>query len=165
MKKKMTNKLDEMQEQKMLKIERNGCWFAFWGLFAALLIQVLIYGPGEWKNVVGEGIVFMCLALYIVVDCIRNGVWDRRISPTPMANCCVSLIAGIVGGILHFVLSYRKYHTLPGAFATGIVMGVITFALCFVALTCGAAIYRKRVKHLEQEDAAEDEGEWDGHKE
>lgn len=30
--KKMTNKLDEMQEQKLLHIERNGCWFAFWAL-------------------------------------------------------------------------------------------------------------------------------------
>ena len=34
MKKKMKNKLDEMQELKMLKIEHNGCWFAFWGLLA-----------------------------------------------------------------------------------------------------------------------------------
>lgn len=30
--KKMTNKLDEMQEQKLLHIERNGCWFAFCAL-------------------------------------------------------------------------------------------------------------------------------------
>lgn len=149
----------------MLKIERNGCWFAFWGLLAALLIQVLIYGPGEWRNVAGEWIVFMCLALYIVVDCIRNGVWDRQIPPTPAANSCVSLITGIAVGIFHFVLSYRKYHILPGAFAVGIVMGVMTFALCFAVLTCGAAIYKKRVKHLEQEDAAEDEEEWDGHTE
>ena len=30
------NRLDEMQEQKMLQTEHNACWLAFWGLLAAL---------------------------------------------------------------------------------------------------------------------------------
>lgn len=48
---KRTNKLDEMQEQKMLKIEHNGCWLAFWGLFVSLLVQALIYERSEWRYV------------------------------------------------------------------------------------------------------------------
>lgn len=28
--KRLKNNLDEMQEQKLLKIEHNGMWFAFW---------------------------------------------------------------------------------------------------------------------------------------
>ena len=34
--------LDEMQEQKLLKIEHNGFWFAFFGLFAAIMIQLAL---------------------------------------------------------------------------------------------------------------------------
>ena len=36
--KKTESNLDEMQEQKMLKIEHNGYWLGFWGLLAAILI-------------------------------------------------------------------------------------------------------------------------------
>ena len=157
MKKKMTNKLDEMQEQKMLKIEHNGCWLAFWGLLAALVIQVFIYGAGGWRNMAGEWIVFMCLALYIIIDCLRNGIWDRRLSPTPKVNICASLIGGVVVCAMNFAVSYRNYHMLAGAIAHAIITGTMMFVLCFAALTCVALIYKKRVKHLEQEEADEDE--------
>ena len=159
MAKKMKNKLDEMQEQKMLKIEHNGCWLAFWGLLIALLIQLLIYGPGELRQMAGEWIVFMCLALYISIDCIRNGVWDRWLSPTPAANACASIIAGIIVAVLNVVLIYRRHHILSGAVAAGVYMGAMTTGLCFAALTCGAFIYKKRVKHLEQEETDENQEE------
>ena len=156
--KKMKNKLDEMQEQKMLKIERNGCWLAFWGLLAVFFIQVMIYGYGgdSWRYIAGEWIVFMCLAIYITIDCIRNGIWDRRLSPTPAVNACASMIAGVIVCVLNFTISYKNYHAFVGAIASGIVMGIMVFVLCFAALTCGAYLYRKRVKHLEQDDADDD---------
>ena len=37
---KRRNNLDEMQEQKLLHIESRGYWLAFWGLAAALIIQL-----------------------------------------------------------------------------------------------------------------------------
>ena len=59
------NRLDERQEQKMLQIEHNGCWIAFWGLAISLFVG---YCLGlEWRNLVGEWIVFMGLSLYIVI--------------------------------------------------------------------------------------------------
>src|SRR3712207_7310302 len=54
------NKLDEMQEQKLLKIEHNGMWIAFWGLLAAILFQTIF----EKGNFTGEWIVFMVMSLY-----------------------------------------------------------------------------------------------------
>ena len=36
--KKTESNLDEMQEQKMLKIEHNGYWLGFCGLLVAILI-------------------------------------------------------------------------------------------------------------------------------
>ena len=159
MKKKMTNKLDEMQEQKMLKIERNGCWLAFWGLLAVLFIQIIIYGYGDesLRYMVGEWIVFMCLALYILIDCLRNGIWDRRLSPTPNVNACASVIAGAVMAVVNFASSYRNYHKLAGAAATGFVFGIMVFILCFAGLTCCTFLYKKRVNHLEQEDMDKEE--------
>ena len=158
MKKKVKNKLDEMQEQKMLRIERNGCWFAFWGLLAVLSIQIIIYGYGDesWRYMAGEWIVFMCLALYITIDCLRNGIWDRRLSPTPNVNACASVIAGVVITVLSFISSYKNYHKLAGAAATGIVFGIMVFILCFAGLTCCTFLYKKRVNRLEQEGADED---------
>lgn len=158
MKKKMTNKLDEMQEQKMLKIERNGCWFAFWGLLAVLFIQIIIYGYGDesLRYMAGEWMVFMCLALYITIDCLRNGVWDRRLSPTPIVNVCASAIAGVAVGVLNFTVSYRNYHMPVGAVAAGLIMGIVTMGLCFAALTCCTFLYKKSVKHLEREDTEDD---------
>ena len=80
MKKKMTNKLDEMQEQKMLRIESNGCWIAFWGLLAVLFIQVIVYGyegygDDSWRYMAGEWIVFMCQAQ-------KNTPFSHHIFPT-----------------------------------------------------------------------------------
>lgn len=37
--KKTESQLDEMQEQKLLKIEHTSFWLAFWGLVAAILVQ------------------------------------------------------------------------------------------------------------------------------
>ena len=159
MKKKMSNKLDEMQEQKMLRIERNGCWLAFWGLLAVLFIQVIIYGyrDDSWKYMVGEWSVFVCLALYIIVDCLRNGVWDRRLSPTPTVNACASVVGGVVVCVLNFTVSYREYHMLAGAVAKGIIAGIMVFVLCLGALTWCTFLYKKRANRLEQEGAEEDE--------
>ena len=66
-----------MQEIKLRGIERNGCWFAFWALLAAMMIQLVL--GAEVKQMAGEWIVFMCLALYIGIACMRAGIWDRHI--------------------------------------------------------------------------------------
>ena len=72
------NALDEYQEQTMLKIEHNGCWFAFWGLLAAMMIQMVVFQDA--KAAAGEWVVFMCLALYMAAACIKNGIWDRHLT-------------------------------------------------------------------------------------
>ena len=36
------NRLDERQEQKMLQIEHNGCWIAFWGLAISLFVGIYL---------------------------------------------------------------------------------------------------------------------------
>ena len=152
--KKTKSNLDELQELKLLKIEHNGCWLAFWGLLAVILTQIAI-GNDSRQDLAGEWIVFMCLALYLTVGCIRNGIWDRKLKPNFKNNIMVSSIAAVVMGILWFIISYRNYHKLVGSIATGVIMFFSIEILCFLALTLTSKIYKKRLKKLE--DDSEDE--------
>ena len=134
--KKTKSNLDELQELKLLKIEHNGCWLAFWGLLAVILTQIAI-GNDSKQDLSGEWIVFMCLALYLTVGCIRNGIWDRKLKPNFKNNIMASSIAAVVMGILWFIISYRNYHKLVGSIATGVIMFFSIEILCFLALTLG----------------------------
>lgn len=156
--KKRRNKLDEMQEQKLLTIEHNGCWLAFWGLFAALVVQALYYGPEAWKNYIGEWIVFMCLALYMVVACLKNGIWDRKYSPTPATNLIFSIGVGIFCGMFQFASSYRRYGALAGSAAAGVFQGLLAFAVCMAGFAFVTFLYHKKVDKLENENE-EDRGD------
>lgn len=160
MKKKVRNNLDEMQEQKMLKIEHNACWLAFWGLLAVCAVQAFIYEREDVRYIryiTGEWLVFLCMALYISIDCARNGIWDRKLAPTPAVNGWGSLIAGIAVAIFNSVISYKQYGALAGSVATGVFMGTLTAGVCFLALTGMTYIYKKRLKKLESEGGDEDE--------
>ena len=37
------NQLDEMQEQKLLHIEKNGFWFVFWTLIVSMVVQIIVF--------------------------------------------------------------------------------------------------------------------------
>lgn len=156
------NNLDEMQEQKLLHIEHNGVWLTFWGLLAAILIQMAVYGA-EIKAILGEWIVFMCLALYLGIDCLRNGIWDRKLRPEPKMNLGISFIAGLLCGAVFFFISYKNYGHLIGSICTGVFMLLFTFVLCIIALSVSTSIYKKRLHELENK-ADEDSRLGDGEK-
>ena len=153
--KKMKNNLDERQELELLRIEHNGCWLAFWGLLIVMLIQ-LIAGNDSAQNLVGEWIVFMCLALYLTIACIKNGIWDRKLKPNLKTNVIASIIAAVVTGVIWFVISYKNYHKLAGAIATGVIMFLCISVLCFFALTISSKVYKNRLQKLEDIEDPED---------
>lgn len=149
--KKVKNNLDERQELKLLKIEHNGCWMAFWGLLAAMLLQMAL-GNNSLENLAGEWIVFMCLAIYLMAGCMKNGIWDRKLKPTLKTNTLISGIAAIVMGIIWFVISYRNYHNFMGSIMTGIFMFLSVGILCLVVLMIISRIYKRRIEKLEGSD-------------
>ncbi len=157
MKKRMSRKsnLDEMQEQKLLKVEHNGVWLAFWGLLAVMVIQMLIYGVDIRPQLAGEWVVFMCLAIYMLIGCIRIGVWDRRFRADGKTNLWISLVASLLTGFIMALISYRSFHEITAAFITFALNVVIVFVLVLVALTVTAQIYKKRLVKLEQEDESD----------
>lgn len=152
---KKKSNLDEMQEQKLLKIEHNGCWIAFWGLVAAMVIQMIL-GDNSMKQTIGETCVLMVMSLYIVIACIKNGIWDRNLKANKKTNFIASLVAGTVFGLIFFATSYINYHKLAGSIATFTFIMIFTTALCFAALTFSTSLY-KRQKHKIEDEADDDE--------
>lgn len=162
MKQKKSN-LDEMQEQKLLKIEHNGCWIAFWGLLAAILAQVVLT-PDELREhlpriMTGEWIVFMVLSLYLGFACMKNGIWDRKLKPNAKTNLLASLIAGGAVAVFQVLYSYFRFHRLVVALGVAGVSALITVILCFLVLTVTARATKKQQEKLEEEpeDSAEEQ--------
>ena len=143
------NNLDEMQEQKLLKIEHNGCWLAFWGLLAAMLVQVILGAEG--KQLAGEWLVFMALAAYTAVACMRAGIWDRKLKADWRTNLLFSIGPALVVALIQYVVSLRRYGKPEGSLAAACFTAGITFVLCFLAITLAAHITKKRQKKLNEE--------------
>ena len=140
--------LDEMQEQALLKIEHNGCWLAFWGLLAAMALQMVMRVPG--RQMLGEWIVFMALSLYIVIACLRKGIWDRHLKANRKTNLIVSLLAAVATGILVTLSNPYLSEPLDYVLVAGLTGG-FTFLLCFAALSVCTKLYRNRRNKLDKE--------------
>lgn len=146
------NNLDEMQELKLLKIESKGFWIGFWGLFLSLAVQAFLYGPGNaGETAVGEFIVFLCMALYLVGGCLRNGIWDRRLQATPAVNIGFSLLGAAVTALFNAIVSYRTYQSVSGAVAVFIVYFFMVGVVLSVTICTCSALYHRRKRQLEEE--------------
>ncbi|MCR4712510.1 MAG: hypothetical protein K5707_09445 [Clostridia bacterium] len=143
--------LDERQEQILLQIEHKGCWLAFWGLLAVMIIQVIKDGPAD-AHVAGEWVVFMILACYLGFACARNGIWDRRLKNEPKTSALVSLVAGLASGTVMFLMVFRRFPDKPvGSIAAGVFSAVVVFVICFLLLLAAGKEVKDRQAKLEQE--------------
>ena len=140
--------LDEMQEQELLKIEHNGCWMAYWGLLAAMVIQMVMRVPGA--QMLGEWIIFVIMSLYICIACMRKGIWDRRLKANWKTNLVISLLAAVAVAVLVILSNPYLSEPLDYVLTAGLTGG-FTFVLCFAALSIGMKLYKKRREKLEKE--------------
>ena len=143
------NNLDEMQEQKMLMIEHNGFWIAFWGLTAVIVVQALL--GGYLDHIMGELAILVVLCFYTVFGCLKHGIWDRKLKPDRKTNLLVSLAAGAFIGIFYWI-RLGKWFTNPmylliTAFGAALAIFLLTFGL----LSLCSHFYRKRRSKLDQE--------------
>lgn len=133
------NQLDEMQEQTMRKIESRGFWLLWNGLLVAMVVQMISGAPA--RQMAGEWVVFMAGCFYALVECLRNGLWDRHLNDNPLTNALVSLLAGAVLTVITGLAN--------GYWLVALILGVITGILCFAALQISSSIVRKRRKELD----------------
>ena len=75
MKKAHKNNLDEMQDQKLLKLEEYGFWVMFWALAVSIVVQLII--GGTIKEVLGEIIILLVGSVYLSAATLKNGLWAR----------------------------------------------------------------------------------------
>lgn len=148
------NNLDEMQEQKLLKIEHNGMWFAFWGLLIAILVQICM--GADFKQFIGEWLIFMILCIYTSIGCIKNGIWDRSLKPNVKTNILLSLIAALVVCVT-FGFAWHGSQPIMHVALGGIILGVFVFTACFIALEASCSIYKKRREKLDEETKTSEE--------
>ena len=141
--------LDEMQEQQLLKIEHNGYWFCFTGLLVAIAVQTILID--DWKAVAGEWVVFMLANLYVMIGCMRAGIWDRRLRADTRTNLVVSLVAGLVTATIWFFVIERRGGNVKISLVGAAFTFVLVAVLCFAALQLSASVMKKRQAKLNAE--------------
>lgn len=143
------NVLDEMQEKQMAKIESTGFWLAFWGLLAAVILQVLI--KPDLGMVAGEMAVFFVMCAYLIIFSLRNGLWARIPAPTIKGNVLSSMIAALAfGGVLLIRAHLILRRSFSAGFAAALFLSMaLVFAGCFSLLEVTRTIYQRRRRKLD----------------
>lgn len=149
--KKWKSNLDEMQEQKLMKLEHNTLWLTYGLLITAILVQMIMTGSLETAK--GEVVILLILCIYLSIGCLRLGIWDRHLKAGWKTNLMVSPIPGVIVGIVSVVTCIHNFGYY--GFATSALLFALPFffttVLTFALMTLCTAIYRKRKEKLEKE--------------
>ena len=145
------SKLDEMQEQKLARIERNISHMAIFGLLALFLIELFLFGY-DWKVIGGEFILLMILCFYEIIASLRAGVWSRNIAPTRRNNVLAALAAGLIVFVFFLFMTVRWWDLYPLAgVITAAISSVATIMLTYFLLWASLREYERRQEQLDQE--------------
>ena len=159
------SKLDEMQEQKLARIERNISHMAIFGLLALFLIELFLFGY-DWKVIGGEFILLMILCFYEIIASLRAGVWSRNIAPTRRNNVLAALAAGLIVFVFFLFMTVRWWDLYPLAgVITAAISGVATFMLTYVLLWVSLREYERRQERLDREADEEEKPQPPEHRE
>ena len=155
MKRSLKNHLDEMQDQKLLKIEEYGFWVMFWALVCAIVIQLII--GGSIKEVLGEIIVLLISSVYISVTTLKNGLWTRTSIPTRKGNALASIIPAVVICAIHIFKMIQNNRMETKQLLITAAIAAAVYAGCFVILEASRIAYNKRRAALDDIDEKESE--------
>ncbi len=136
------NTLDEMQDQKMLKMEEYAYWILFWGLALAVVVQLLL--GGSIRQVAGE-----LGGVYVLATSLKNGLWTRSSVPTRKRNAVASLIPAAVICVLNVIKLIQKKDIGTNDILIAAVFTVGTYVVCFAVLEVLRLLYEKRRSKLD----------------
>lgn len=140
--------IDEMQENKLLKIQERGFWLTFWLLFIAIFVQVLI--GTTLKEIAGEIIVLVIASIYIATVSLKNGLWTRKTRPTTKNSLLTSIVPAIILGAFWAVRSIVMLNkTIADCFVQIIIVMLSAYVVCFVMLELLRRIYKKQREKLD----------------
>lgn len=141
--------LDEMQEQKMLRIEHRGYVLAYAALLAVIVIQGIVWA--DFSQLVGELVVVLVMCTHAVASCLRNGLWDRKLKANWQTNLLGSLLGTAVVAVTVCLMFSRHTDDQTVILVFTIGLSALTFILCFITLTICAKVYKKRRQELDEE--------------
>ena len=139
--------LDEMRDQKMLKMEEYGFWILFWGLALAVVVQLFL--GGTLRQVAGELIVLAIGGVYVLATSLKNGLWTRSAEPTRKSNAVASIIPAAVICVLNVIKLIQKKEISTNDILLGVGFTAAAYVLCFIVLEILRTAYEKRRQKLD----------------
>ena len=153
MKKEEQHHLDEMQDQKLLKLEEYGYWILFWALLASIIIQFMM--GGTIKQVLGEIIVFLVASAYLSVTTLKNGLWTRSSEPSRKGNAVISIIPAVIIAAINAFKMIQNNQLETNSILIAAAFAIAAYIGCFVILEVYRTAYNKRRKKLDDMDETE----------
>ncbi len=144
------NRLDEMQDLKLLKLEEYGFWIMFWALLASIVVQ-LFTGAGI-KEIIGEVVVLLIGGIYLSITTLGNGLWTRTSTPTRKGNAITSIIPAAILGVINVIRLIQKNGITINALLIVTAIMIAAYAACFGILELFRASYDKRRSELDDID-------------
>mgnify|MGYP004470017823 FL=1 len=147
-------KLDERQEQKLLKIEHYGFWLLFGLIFIDVLLMPFLTKLSSMALTAG---IFLVVCFFMIIACAWNGIFDRHFKMGWKTTLGTALATGIVMTVIisiqnHLLYNSDWFHVLMAGIFTGIFTGLLT-GIIMLILTAST---KKRQRTLEQEPKDED---------
>ena len=138
---------DEMQDQKMLKLEEYGFWIVFWGLAVIILVQ-LVTG-GTIRQIAGELAALFIGSVFITVTYLKNGLWTRNSTPTRKRNALTSIIPAALLGVIHIIKIVKNQEIKTNDILITAAVVAAAYAACFIVLELFRTVYQKRRSKLD----------------
>lgn len=146
-------KIDERQQADLNRIGNYGYWIAFWLLIGSIMLQnVILHRPvREW---IAEWVVFMVLAVYGLIACIKIGVWTPYTRRPTLKHCVLYSLAGSGSFSVLFTIGNCRYMTEGLTISHVISIYLIWFAGLFLFMMAGflvsVRVYNRKQEKIEE---------------
>lgn len=144
--------VDERQEKELMQIERKTFWVGYFLMVVVILIQCLIF-DNPIKMVIGELSIIIVQCIYLVVSCVRKGVWSYCVKPTFKNNVIASIIgSAIVAIFMVLLIVFRKSNlSLQQKAIIFILPVVVVFFIVLILLTISSKFFKRTIARQEEE--------------
>lgn len=140
------NILDERERQVLGEIEHAALNAVEVLLILAVVVQLLL--GADFRQIMGECIVMLVLAVGMIMAYVHSGIWDTDAAPSQKGNLRYSLFTGIGAGLLSFGLNGNGFVALT----LGLGMFLLTFALLTLLMNSVRRRQEKQAEEFEADD-------------
>ena len=156
-------KIDERQQADLNRVTGIGYWIGFYLLLLAIIVEGVFLGRPFREWAVEWGI-FMLLAIYELVACIRTGVWTPNIQKPTVKSCAAYSLAGGMVCAVMFTLAYyfrseMGARTVRGVISFFAVTFLVTAVMLFVFFLAAMWLFTQRRMNMEKEMEKEETGD------